>query len=241
MNIKKAKIEQLYKNILNRDADASGLTHYLNSDFSLTEIEHQLRNSDEYKKNFLTYLVDEQNPHLGGNFIGNDRASYSQSVWKFIVEKYNIKTSLDVGSGRGFSSKYLQSLGVNTTAIDGLKNNIEHALVPTLEVDLTKTNFIKPVDFVNCVEVVEHIEEKYINNLMDTLCNGNYVLITHAFPGQDGWHHVNCQPSEYWIEKFIIKGYVFDKSESLFLRGLANNDGAAHISRSALFFIKHSE
>ena len=94
------------------------------------------------------------------------------------------------------------------------------------------------MDFVNCVEVVEHIEEKYVNNLMDTLCNGKYVLITHAFPGQDGWHHVNCQPSEYWIEKFSNRGYTFDEKQSLFLRKLASMDGAEHIKRSALFFIK---
>jgi hypothetical protein len=232
------KIKRLYKFLLNREADKEGLNHYVNSQFDLREIESQLKNSSEYKNFNYTYLVDKENSHLGGNFEDNDWASYSELTWKYIIEKYNIKSSLDVGSGRGFSSKYFESLGVDITAIDGLKDNVENSLVPTLQVDLTKGNFLKEVDFVNCVEVVEHIEEKYINNLLDTLCNGKYVLITHAFPGQEGWHHVNCQPSEYWIEKFSNRGYTFDKEQSLFLRKLADMDGAAHIQRSALFFIR---
>ena len=33
--------------------------------------------------------------------------------------------------------------------------------------------------------------------------------MTHAVPGQGGHHHVNCQPSEYWIERIEALGYSF--------------------------------
>lgn len=235
------KIYNLYINLFDRKPDDEGFKRYLMDEkLSIEEIENIFKNSEEYKqKNQFnyTYLVDENKPHLGGNFAHNDIASYSESCWKYIIEKFNIKSCLDVGSGRGFSSKFMTNLGVDVTAIDGLKDNVDNALLPTLEFDLTTGPFIKEVDFVNCIEVVEHIDELFINNLMSTLVNGKYVLITHAFPGQEGYHHVNCQLSEYWIDKFNERGYILLTDETETLRNLAHLDNADHIERSGLFFI----
>lgn len=231
-------VSTLYREVLGRAADFYGIDHYSSAEFSIDRVREIFYNSEEFRnkpKFDYTYLVDESKPHLGGNFADNDVASYSESSWKYLVDKFNIKSCLDVGSGRGFSAKYINSLGVEVTAIDGLHDNVINALVPTLEVDLTAQAYIKAVDFVNCVEVVEHIDEEFINNLMDTLTSGQYVLITHAFPGQDGWHHVNCQPSEYWIEKFNQRGYVLS-DETNKIRTLARADNAGHIERSGLFF-----
>jgi hypothetical protein len=236
------QIFYLYKKYLKRLPDADGFRRYLlDNTLSEVQIEEILRDSEECKnlsKFDYTYLIDESKPHLGGNFADNDQASYSEQVWKYIVSNYDIKTCLDVGSGRGFSAKFISSLGVSVTAIDGLHDNVVNAVVPTLEVDLTQQEFIHNVDFVNCIEVVEHIDEKYINNLMTTLANGKYVLITHAFPGQQGWHHVNCQPSSYWIDKFSSIGYQLLAEETAHIRQLASSDNAEHIQRSGLLFIK---
>ena len=34
------------------------------------------------------------------------------------------------------------------------------------------------------------------------------VFFSAAEPGQNGVGHINCQPMEYWTEKFVEKGYI---------------------------------
>ena len=182
------------------------------------------------------YAIDENKPHLGGNFPNGDPATWCPSAWKFLIDKYQIKTATDVGSGRGWAAKWLQEQGIDTTAIEGLKENVDTAVHPTILLDLTEGYYEKPVDFVNCIEVVEHIEEKYIDNLLTTMCQGKYILMTHAVPGQKGWHHVNCQPSEYWIGHLDRRGYELLIDDTNIVQDLAKKDGGKHISRNGMVF-----
>lgn len=185
-------------------------------------------------------IVDRKNPHLGGNLLEGDPGSWCTSSWKFIIDKYNIKSVLDVGSGIGHAAKWFNELGLKTIAIDGLEYNVKNSLYPAIIHDLTKNFFeVKDgVDFVNCIEVVEHIEETYLDNLMTTLTQGKYVLITHALPGQQGHHHVNCKPSTYWIREFETRGYELMVEDTKKIKHLAGTDNAVHITNSGLFFKK---
>lgn len=48
----------------------------------------------------------------------------------------------------------------------------------------------------------------YADNFIDLLTSlGDIVLFSAAIPFQDGTHHVNCQPPQYWAEKFSVRGY----------------------------------
>lgn len=185
------------------------------------------------------YVVNQSKPHLGGNFAEGDPACWCPSAWKYIFNKYSIKTAMDIGSGCGHAAKFFSDQGIKTTAIEGLEDNVVNSIYPTVLHDLTTGPYKKEVDFTNCIEVVEHIEEKFIENLMTTLCQGNYVLITHAVPKQRGWHHVNCQPSEYWIEHFTKRDYNLLKEDSEIIRELANQDGGKHIARNGMLFKKN--
>jgi SAM-dependent methyltransferase len=188
------------------------------------------------KKIKYEYVVNSDNPHLGGNFSEGDPATFCPAAWQYIIQKFNIKSALDVGSGRGYAAKFINELGVETIAIEGLIENVNNAIYPTIKHDLTFKPYLHKVDFVNCIEVVEHIEEKFINNLMDTLCNGSYVLMTHAVPGQKGWHHVNCQESSYWINLFKKRNFILLEEDSSTIRKLAMKDGGLHIARNGMFF-----
>jgi hypothetical protein len=44
------------------------------------------------------------------------------------------------------------------------------------------------------------------------------LLMTHADPGQAGYHHVNCQPSGYWIER-VPPRVLFDANLTAETRG----------------------
>jgi SAM-dependent methyltransferase len=184
----------------------------------------------------INYVVDNLNPHLGGNLEGGDASTWCPTAWSFIIEKFNIKSVMDVGAGLGHAAKWFNDRGLKTTAIEGLEYNVSNAVYPSILHDLTTGPFIRSVDLVNCIEVVEHIEEKYIDNLLTTLCQGNYLLMTHAVPGQDGWHHVNCQPKEYWVNHLNKNGFRLLNEESSNIQKLAKQDGGKHIWRTGLLF-----
>jgi len=184
------------------------------------------------------YVIDETKPHLGGNFADGDAATWCPSAWKYIIDKFPIKKVMDVGSGAGHAANWFLENNMDVVAIEGLQKNIDIALVPTILHDLTEGPYLSPVDFVNCIEVVEHIEEKFLDNLLTTLCQGNYLLMTHAVPKQKGWHHVNCQPSEYWINHLASRNFKLLEKDSEEIRKLAAADGGKHIARNGMLFEK---
>lgn len=183
-------------------------------------------------------ITSQEQSHLGGNLSFIDKETFSELVWKFILTSYNPTTLLDVGSGLGFTSEWFINHGVNVTSIEGLRENVINAKVPTIEHDLTISSFKKNVDIVICIEVVEHIYEDFLNNVLDTLCCGRMLLMTHGIPGQKGYHHVNCQPSEYWISHITSRGYMLLEKDSVKIRELASIDGAKWIAQNAMVFKK---
>jgi len=64
-------------------------------------------------------------------------------------------------------------------------------------------------DLVINVEVAEHLEERYADTLVDTLCNhaGGLILFSAACPGQGGLHHYNEKWASWWAEKFEKRGF----------------------------------
>ena len=80
-------------------------------------------------------------------------------------------------------------------------STLDRAVTPIAQHDLLTSSYYMPVDLVWSCEVAEHITETKVDYYIKTLCNGKIIAMTHAFPNQVGHHHVNCQPSEYWIEK----------------------------------------
>jgi SAM-dependent methyltransferase len=158
--------------------------------------------------------TDPNDPSLGGNVIGGDPNTYHPALWAYVVERFGITSMLDVGCGEGHCVQYFADLGVRAIGFDGLRSNVERAVTPIACHDLRRRPFIRPVDLVHCCEVVEHIEERFLSNLLRTLASGRVIVMTHAVPGQTGYHHVNCQPSSYWIEKLERRGYRYLEQET---------------------------
>jgi hypothetical protein len=190
------------------------------------------------KKKKYTEALDPHKPHLGGNFIEVNPSTYCPAVWLYIIKKYSIQSVMDVGSGRGHAAKWFSDQGIKTIAVDGLQDNIVNAVYPTVLCDLTESSYNEAVDLVNCIEVVEHIEEKYINNLLDTICSGRYLFMTHGLPGQEGHHHVNCQPTEYWLKHLADRGFKELSDDSKELQRIASSTKAHHIKDTGMLFVK---
>lgn len=181
-------------------------------------------------------MTDKSNMHLGGNISYGDPATFAPTVWNYVIDRFCIKSVLDLGSGLGFASDYFFKKGLKVVAIEGMTENVEKSLYPAIQHDLTKGPIYSKVDLVHCQEVVEHIEEKYLDNLLTTMSCGKYLLMTNALPGQGGHHHVNEQPTEYWIKHLTDRGLLLLVEDSNRVRKMAGEDGAVFLAATALVF-----
>ena len=173
-------------------------------------------------------------PHLGGNIIEGDPFTFSPKAWDYLITRFSIKSVLDLGPGLGYSSYYFHKCGLQVLAVDGLPENCQKANYPTIQIDLTKSKIMTRVDLVHCQEVVEHIEEEFLDNLLSSLACGKFIVMTNALPGQGGYHHVNEKPTEYWIENLKKYNCEVLLEDSNRVRNLANEDGAIYLARTGI-------
>lgn len=185
------------------------------------------------------FVTDEEHVHLGGNVFGGDPLTFSPKVWSYLIDRFALKSVMDLGSGLGHAASYFHKHGVPTVAVDGMMFNVFNGVYPTVMHDLTKSPFICSVDMVYCAEVVEHIAEEHINNLLQTFTCGSVICMTHALPGQGGYHHVNCKDDDYWIKKMQSIGAGYLDIDTTKIRVLATEEGAIHMARSGLVFSYH--
>ena len=174
----------------------------------------------------MSYVVDPDRPHLGGNIAGGDPRTHYPALWAWLVQRYAVKTVFDVGCGEGQSSREFTRLGCKVYALDGLEPNVRglQDVATPIVCDLTQTSCPLPgIDMVWCCEVVEHVAWQHLHELLETITCGRVLAMTHAVPGQAGWHHVNCQVASYWIDRIKDHGMVLDRSATYESRGLASN------------------
>ena len=187
--------------------------------------------------------------HLGGYVAGGDPATFYPELWTWLVKDYGIRSVVDVGCGEGHAVIYFESLGIDTIGIDGIAQ--EHPRV--LQHDYTegryRHSFLRDgpegpwrddrCDLIWCCEFVEHIEERFIPNFLWTFSSAKLVLMTHAGPGQVGYHHVNCQEANYWIGVMAAIGFSFDAELTARTRTIAgaNTEIGNHYRRSGLAFL----
>lgn len=183
----------------------------------------------------MGYTFNEDG-HVGGNIRHGDPACHAPQTWRWLIDRFAVLSMLDLGSGEGHAARFFWKHGVQAIAVDGSMSNICNAVYPTFYCDLTETALQTNVDLVWCQEVVEHVQETHIQNLMHALTSGPIVVMTHAEPGQKGYHHVNCQPSTYWIAKMAECGYAHLELDTERVRMLGSADSAHHLARSGLVF-----
>jgi len=184
----------------------------------------------------------EKKEHLGGYIINltdyGDPNTYATEVWDWMISN-GIKSVLDIGCGEGHSTKYFIDRGIEVLGIEGGENAIKNSPVKESLIlhDYTISAFTpnKNFDAVWCCEFVEHVEEKYMENFLKSFDYGNKIFMTHAIPGQPGYHHVNCQNSSYWITILEKRGFKYNQELSLKLRNITEK---IHVKNTLLCFEK---
>lgn len=180
----------------------------------------------------------EKKGHLGGYIPNGDPNTYSHEVWDWMIQN-GIKSVIDVGCGEGHSTKYFLDKGIEVIGIEGGENAYNNSPVKEKLIlhDYTEGPYVldKKYDAVWSCEFVEHVEEKYLDNFLSTFACADKIFMTHAVPGQDGYHHVNCQTAEYWVQKLKNIGFEYNDEVSKMLRNLTNK---MHVTNSLLVFEK---
>jgi SAM-dependent methyltransferase len=195
--------------------------------------------------------VDEG--HLGGYIRGRrsaattvfgyeygDPQTWTPELWRWAYETLGVRSVLDIGCGEGHSTAFFRDLGCRVLGVDGSVQARRDSVVPEFHVthDFTRGAY-RPAatfDLIWCCEFVEHVEERYLDNYLKTLARGTgYLMMTFAEPGQVGFHHVNCQPADYWIGKIGATGFHFDATRTEATRAIAS---PGHYRSRGLFFVK---
>ena len=167
--------------------------------------------------------------HVGGCSIYGDPATEHPKMWKYLADTLGIKSVIDVGCGFGFHLKYFKEiLGLDVLGIEGSSKVVDICFLPNdiISHDYTNGSYIpeKVYDMCWCIEFVEHVEEKYRENFIDTFKKCKYLAMTHGMPNQAGYHHVNCQSPEYWVGLLQKHGFTLLDDLTSIARNIANVD-----------------
>lgn len=140
-----------------------------------------------------------------------------------ILKAFNPKSIIDFGCATGDLLYPFEKKGVEILGIDGSRANYNHCKI-------NKDNFLlfdirntykskKKYDLCFCLEVAEHIEEKYSNILINNLTQSSLNIIFSAEPtGQEGVNHINLKSYAWWIKKFKETNFKFDESLTEYLK-----------------------
>ncbi len=158
--------------------------------------------------------------HLGG--CRRDGHTFLPDVWDYLIAKYAVRSVVDIGCGYGCSTKYFLDKGLTVVGVEGFRPALDDNECPRqylIEHDYTLGPLQVPqVDLAWAAEFVEHVEARFRDNFLITFACARYVCLTHAVPGQGGYHHVNEQPTEYWLGELARYGFEHLPSETAFLR-----------------------
>ena len=166
------------------------------------------------------------------------RSNEDYEVMDYLINKYKIKSILDIGCGLGEQVLLALDYGIKAVGVDGdytidvFKNKNKNFILHDYTTAPLQTELY---DLAWSIEFVEHIREEYISNFMKTFQCCEKAVLTYASTSQGGRHHVNKQTSDYWINIFSQYGFKYNELESLKIREIAINKW---IRQKALFFEK---
>lgn len=161
------------------------------------------------------FVIDPKKPHMGGNMRGGDAGTdFSADLWPWLIDRYGMKYMLDVGCAEGHALRFFQDRGVKVLGLEGLWQNARRCGVPVIVHDLHSGPCrVEGVDFIWCCDVVEHIDEACVPNILGTFKYAKRVALCHGTEEHEkaGWHHVNNRSAAYWAERMQSIGFVIDQ------------------------------
>lgn len=147
--------------------------------------------------------------------------AHSQELSDWICSFFNERMSKeehirDFGCGLGNYLKDLQNFGFKV--LTGFEADIPKQKVfdNIIEQDLTIPFKTFSQGHVISLEVGEHIPREFMDIYLDNITNNcdNYLIISWAIRGQEGFGHVNCLNNDEIIPEIEKRGFTYLKKES---------------------------
>lgn len=168
----------------------------------------------KYDTWFFEKHENEEEVYLDANYSYN----MARIIFSYLKEKgIELKRTIDFGGGIGAWSKAMKDeYGAEVIMLDGSPVDRSRYLEKDefVSCDFTKDNLnevvkkYKKFDLAMSIEVAEHLEERYLENFIDSMCMASdLILFSAATKYQGGNHHVNEQLQSYWVAKFAVHGY----------------------------------
>lgn len=183
--------------------------------------------------------------NFGGYIEGGDVATHYPKLWMWMNEKYKPRRLLDVGCAEGHTVRWWrENTEATAEGVDGSRKAIDVAPEGCLLYDLCNSAYFSklPPDVVWCSEVAEHIEERSVDKLLLTLTQAKKAIVmSHAWPGQGGYRHVNCRSTSYWINQFRKYEWELDRAATVESIAAARRDAEGkpvnHWEKNGLVFV----
>ena len=190
------------------------------------------------KRRKSMYGGSREAAHVGG-FLQNDTQSYEPRIWEFMTQVMGVRSVLDIGCGRGISTKWFMDHGCRVQCAEGTSEGVESTVLPSRDLivqhDYTQGPWwpTKTFDAVWACEFLEHVGEKYMDNWLASMRSAHYVFTSHSMWG--GHHHVAIHHDWWWIEKFESRGYQYLPEVTDIVRRLSMTSGN-YMKATALVF-----
>ena len=108
------------------------------------------------------------------------------------------RSLVEFGAGSGCYAEALRRHGVDVQAFDGMPGLEQQTDGLVKTADLTQTQELGAADWVMCLEVGEHVPQRYEATLLDNLHRHNRrgIVLSWAKPDQPGQGHVTMRTHE---------------------------------------------
>lgn len=185
--------------------------------------------------------IDEQ--HLGG-FTERDNNTISPNAWNFMLSELAVKSMVDLGCGRGYSTKYFLDHGTDVLCIEGSHDAIRQSFLPRdriVQHDFSRGPWWpgRTYDLVWSTEFLEHVGRQYMENYLPVFQRSALVMFSSS--GWGGWHHVEVHAPWWWIARMEARGLVYSEELSEVVRSMVSYDinNLAHggVLRNIMVFI----
>ncbi|MEZ9898250.1 methyltransferase domain-containing protein [Vibrio breoganii] len=146
-------------------------------------------------------------------YINKGSELAAEAIIPIIKKHFVVDSVLDVGCGSGTWLKVWKEHNIEDVyGIDGNSLKDKEILVPRknlLSMNLCSSfNLDRRFTVTQCLEVAEHIPQKYSLLLVESICkHSDIVIFSAAPPGQGGENHVNEQCYDYWRNIFKMNGF----------------------------------
>lgn len=149
--------------------------------------------------------------------IRREESPQAKRLAGYLIGNYAPRSVIDFGCADGLYLKPFTLVGIDVLGVDYSPDVIALRQIDNIVLaDLTLPFHINTkFDLAICLEMLEHIEEKYAEFAVANIANASDLLILSvAGKNQIEESHVNLQPKQYWIEKFSQHGLELSPHET---------------------------